>query len=34
VIHVAAGRALARPIHLIFVNAGKEPASVFTARSS
>ena len=24
------GRALARPIHLVFVNAGKEPASVFT----
>jgi len=29
VIHVAEGVALARPIHLIFVNAGKEPASIF-----
>ena len=28
-IHVAAGTALARPIHLVFVNAGDEPASVF-----
>jgi Fe-S cluster assembly protein SufD len=32
VIHVAAGVALARPLHLVFVNAGGEPASVF-ARS-
>lgn len=31
-IHVAQGAALARPIHLVFVNAGREPASVF-ARS-
>jgi len=30
VIHVAAGAALARPIHLVFVNAGPEPAAVFT----
>ncbi len=30
VIHVAAGAALARPLHLVFVNAGDEPASVFT----
>jgi Fe-S cluster assembly protein SufD len=30
VIHVAAGAALARPIHLVFVNAGAEPAAVFT----
>jgi Fe-S cluster assembly protein SufD len=29
-IHVAAGTALARPIHLLFVNAGGEPAAVFT----
>ena len=29
VIRVAEGAALARPIHLVFVNAGKEPASVF-----
>jgi Fe-S cluster assembly protein SufD len=29
VIHVAAGAALARPLHLVFVNAGGEPASVF-----
>jgi Fe-S cluster assembly protein SufD len=29
VIHVAAGVALARPLHLVFVNAGGEPASVF-----
>ena len=29
VIHVAAGAALARPIHLVFVNAGGEGASVF-----
>ena len=29
VIHVAAGAALARPIHLVFVNAGGEPAAVF-----
>ena len=29
VIHVAEGVALARPIHLMFVNAGKEPASIF-----
>jgi Fe-S cluster assembly protein SufD len=28
-IHVAAGVALARPLHLVFVNAGGEPASVF-----
>jgi Fe-S cluster assembly protein SufD len=32
VIHVAAGIALARPVHLVFVNAGPEPAAVF-ARS-
>jgi Fe-S cluster assembly protein SufD len=32
VIHVAHGVALAQPIHLVFVNAGGEPASVF-ARS-
>ena len=32
VIHVAQGVALAQPIHLVFVNAGGEPASVF-ARS-
>jgi Fe-S cluster assembly protein SufD len=32
VIHVAAGVALARPIHLVFVNVGPEPAAVF-ARS-
>src|SRR5262249_62024777 len=32
VIRVAAGIALARPIHLVFVNAGPEPAAVF-ARS-
>jgi Fe-S cluster assembly protein SufD len=31
-IHVAAGVALARPIHLVFVNVGPEPAAVF-ARS-
>jgi Fe-S cluster assembly protein SufD len=31
-IHVAQGAALAQPIHLVFVNAGGEPASVF-ARS-
>src|SRR5262249_23622263 len=30
VIHVAQGVALAQPIHLVFVNAGGEPASVFT----
>jgi Fe-S cluster assembly protein SufD len=30
VIHVAAGAALARPLHLVFVNAGNEPAAVFT----
>jgi len=30
VIRVAAGAALARPIHLVFVNAGGEGASVFT----
>jgi Fe-S cluster assembly protein SufD len=30
VIRVAAGAALARPIHLVFVNAGAEPAAVFT----
>jgi Fe-S cluster assembly protein SufD len=30
VIHVAAGAALARPIHLVFVNAGGAGASVFT----
>jgi Fe-S cluster assembly protein SufD len=30
VIHVAAGVALARPIHLVFVNVGPEPAAVFT----
>ncbi len=29
VIHVAAGAALARPIHLVFINAGSEPAAVF-----
>jgi Fe-S cluster assembly protein SufD len=29
VIHVAAGAALARPLHLVFVNAGGAPASVF-----
>ena len=29
VIHVAAGAALARPIHLVFMNAGSEPAAVF-----
>ena len=29
VIDVAEGAALARPIHLVFVNAGKEPASMF-----
>ncbi|MEA2947719.1 MAG: Fe-S cluster assembly protein SufD, partial [Alphaproteobacteria bacterium] len=29
VIHVAAGAALARPIHLVFANSGGEPASVF-----
>ena len=29
VIHVAAGAALARPIHLVFVNAGSAPAAVF-----
>ena len=29
VIHVAEGAALARPIHLVFVNAGAEPAAVF-----
>jgi Fe-S cluster assembly protein SufD len=29
VIHVAAGVALARPLHLVFVNAGDAPASVF-----
>jgi Fe-S cluster assembly protein SufD len=28
-IHVAAGVALARPIHLVFVNVGREPAAVF-----
>src|SRR5258706_740137 len=28
-IHVAQGAALAQPIHLIFVNAGREPAAVF-----
>jgi len=32
VIHVAQGAALAQPIHLVFVNSGGEPASVF-ARS-
>src|SRR5215475_12495450 len=32
VIHVAQGVALAQPIHVVFVNAGGEPASVF-ARS-
>src|SRR5262249_8819167 len=32
VIHVAAGAALARPLHLVFVNAGATPAAVF-ARS-
>jgi Fe-S cluster assembly protein SufD len=32
VIHVAPGAALAQPIHLVFVNAGGEPAAVF-ARS-
>ena len=30
VIHVAAGAILARPIHLVFVNAGERPAAVFT----
>jgi Fe-S cluster assembly protein SufD len=30
VIHIAAGAALARPIHLVFFNAGGEGASVFT----
>ena len=30
-IHVAAGVALARPIHLVFVNVGREPAAVFLA---
>jgi Fe-S cluster assembly protein SufD len=30
VIHVAQGVALAQPLHLVFVNAGGEPASVFT----
>src|SRR5215475_9883271 len=30
VIHIAAGVALARPLHLVFVNAGSEPAAVFT----
>src|SRR5262245_22481510 len=29
VIHVAQGAALAQPIHLVFVNGGGEPASVF-----
>jgi Fe-S cluster assembly protein SufD len=29
-IHVAAGAALARPIHLVFVNADERPAAVFT----
>ena len=29
VIHVAAGAALARPIHLVFANSGGEPASMF-----
>jgi Fe-S cluster assembly protein SufD len=29
VIHVAPGVALARPIHLVFVNAGREPGAVF-----
>jgi Fe-S cluster assembly protein SufD len=29
VIHVAQGAALAQPIHLVFVNTGSEPASVF-----
>ena len=29
VIQVAEGVALARPIHLMFVNAGGEPASIF-----
>jgi Fe-S cluster assembly protein SufD len=29
VIHVAAGAALARPVHLVFANAGGEPAAVF-----
>ena len=29
VIHVAAGAALARPLHLVFVNAGERAASVF-----
>jgi Fe-S cluster assembly protein SufD len=29
VMHVAAGAALARPIHLVFANAGGEPAAVF-----
>src|SRR5262249_7272956 len=30
VISVAAGATLARPLHLVFVNAGAEPAAVFT----
>ena len=30
VIDVAPGIALARPIHLLFVNAGAEPGAVFT----
>jgi Fe-S cluster assembly protein SufD len=30
VIQVAPGAALARPLHLVFVNAGSEPAAVFT----
>jgi Fe-S cluster assembly protein SufD len=30
VIDIAAGIALARPIHVVFVTAGKEPAAVFT----
>ncbi len=30
VIRVAAGAALARPIHIVFVNAGSTPAAVFT----
>jgi Fe-S cluster assembly protein SufD len=29
IIHVAPGMALARPLHLVFVNVGKEPAAVF-----
>src|SRR5262249_56629601 len=28
-IHVAQGAALAQPLHLVFVNAGREPAAVF-----